>query len=106
LAIADYSDVRSAIVCRLAGFPWAAPGSGKPKELWTIPDSLAGGFLIFLYEHWAVKRGFQAWTILAGNEGQVITPSWRKLWWWILISLVVLFNGLIAGVMLQKMMAG
>jgi hypothetical protein len=71
-----------------------------------VLGALAGGFLIFLYEHWAVKRGFQAWTILAGNEGQVITPSWRKLWWWILISLVVLFNGLIAGVMLQKMMAG
>jgi formate hydrogenlyase subunit 3/multisubunit Na+/H+ antiporter MnhD subunit len=72
----------------------------------TVLGALAGGILIFLYEHWAVKRGFQAWSILEGNEEQVNTPSWRKLWWWILLSFVVLFIGLIAGVTLNKMLAG
>jgi hypothetical protein len=75
----------------------------------TIPivlGALAGGFLIFLYERWAVKQGFQAWIIPAGNAGEVITPSWRKLWWWILISFQILLVGLIAGVMLLKMFAG
>jgi hypothetical protein len=72
----------------------------------TVLGALAGGILIFLYEHWAVKRGFQAWSILAGSIGQVNTPSWRKLWWWILVGLVVLFIGLIAGVTLNKMMVG
>ena len=76
--------------------PWAV------MTWWAIVvlGALAGGFLIFLYEHWAVKRGFRAWIILAGSEGEVITPSWRKLWWWILISIVSLLIGLIAGVAL------
>lgn len=71
-----------------------------------VLSALAGGLLVFLYEHWAVKRSFQAWNILAGNGGEVITPSWRKIWWWILISIIILFNGLFAGVMLQKILAG
>lgn len=71
-----------------------------------VLNSMVGGFLIFLYEYWAVRREFQAWNILAGNEGEIITPSWRKLWWRILLSFVVLLLGLIAGVMLQKLLAG
>jgi hypothetical protein len=67
-----------------------------------VLSSMAGGILIYLYEYWAVKRGFQAWMILAGNEGEVSTPSWNKIWWWILISIVILFNGLIAGAVLLK----
>ncbi len=71
-----------------------------------VLGALAGGFLIFLYELWAVRRNYQAWNILAGNEGQVNTPSWNKLWWWILLSFVVLLIGLITGVMLNKMLTG
>lgn len=69
-----------------------------------VLSSILGGFLIFLYEHWAVKHGFQAWNILAGNEGEVITPVWGKIWWWILICILILFIGLFAGVMLLKIM--
>ncbi len=72
----------------------------------TVMSALAGGFLIYLYEYWAVRQGFQAWIILVGNEGQINTPSWRKLWWWILLSFVILFIGLITGVALNKMLAG
>jgi hypothetical protein len=76
--------------------PWAV------ITWWAIVvlGALGGGFLIFLYEHWAVKRGFRAWIILAGTEGEVITPSWRILWWWILVSFVALQIGLIAGLAL------
>jgi len=72
----------------------------------TIAGSLTGGVFIFLYEHWAVKRGNQAWIIFAGNEGEVITPKWSKIWWWIFISLLILIAGFITGIMLLKAMAG
>jgi hypothetical protein len=67
-----------------------------------VLGGLAGGFLIFLFERWEVKRGFRSWTILANSEGELIIPSCRKLWWWFLISAVMLLAGLIAGVLLSK----
>jgi hypothetical protein len=57
--------------------------------------------VLMLYERWAVKRGFQAWSILAGAGGEIRTPSWRRLWWWILLSYAVLLAGIIAGARLQ-----
>lgn len=63
---------------------------------------VAGGFLIILFEHWETKRGFRSWTVLAENDGELIIPSWRKLWWWILISFVILLNGMFLGVLLSK----
>ncbi|MCX6300894.1 MAG: hypothetical protein NTW82_01810 [Bacteroidia bacterium] len=72
----------------------------------TVLGGLAGGFLIFLYERWAVRHNFQAWSVLIGNEGQVNSPSWRALWWWILLSFVVLFIGFVAGVMIPQILAG
>jgi len=65
-----------------------------------VAGSLIGGLLIFFYELWATKRGYLAWNIFAGNEGEVNTPGWSKIWWWILISIVLLFIGLFAGVAL------
>ncbi|OFY68670.1 MAG: hypothetical protein A2Y71_05095 [Bacteroidetes bacterium RBG_13_42_15] len=70
----------------------------------TVAGSLIGGFFIFFYEHWAVKRGYQAWNVFAGNEGEIITPKWSKIWWWILISILILFAGLIAGIMILKIL--
>jgi hypothetical protein len=70
----------------------------------TVAGSLIGGIFIFLYEHWAVKRGYQAWNVFAGNEEEVNTPGWRKIWWWILISSQILLAGLIGGIMLQKIL--
>jgi hypothetical protein len=67
-----------------------------------VLGSLLGGFLIFIFEFWAVKRGFQSWTVLEGVDGEVITPSWAKIWWWFLISIVILFAGLIAGIAFVK----
>jgi hypothetical protein len=67
-----------------------------------ILGSIIGGLLILLYEHWAVKRGYQAWNVFAGNEGEVTTPEWKKLWWWIPISMGVFFTGLLIGIVLLK----
>ena len=67
-----------------------------------VLGALAGGLLIFLFERWEAKRGFQSWTILAVGDGELIIPSWRQLWWWILISVVILVNGLFIGVLLSK----
>jgi hypothetical protein len=72
----------------------------------TVLGSLAGGLLIFTYENWAVKRGYQAWHVFAGNDGEVITPGWSKSWWWMIISVLIIFAGLMVGVMLLKAMAG
>jgi len=71
-----------------------------------VAGSLIGGLFIFFYEQWAVKRGYQAWHVFAGNEGEIITPKWSKIWWWALISILILLAGLIVGIMLQKIVAG
>jgi hypothetical protein len=58
-----------------------------------IAGAGVGLLLILLYEIWAVGQGFRAWGVLAFGEGEVATPGWRKLWWWILLSIVVLIGG-------------
>ena len=70
----------------------------------TVAGSLIGGLFIFIYEYWAVKRGYLAWNVVAGNAGEVTTPTWGKIWWWIIISIFIFLAGLIAGVMLLKIM--
>jgi hypothetical protein len=72
----------------------------------TLVGSLIGGVFIFFYELWAVKKGYQAWITFAGTEGEVTTPRWSKIWWWLIISVLILFAGLIIGVMLLKATAG
>lgn len=69
-----------------------------------VAGSMIGGVFVFFYESWAVKRGYLAWNIFAGNEREVTTPGWKKIWWWVFISVFILFAGLIAGVMLLKIL--
>lgn len=57
--------------------------------------------LLFGFETWAVRRGFQAWSILAAGEGEVVSAPWRQEWWWILLSYVALFGGVIVNSFLQ-----
>jgi len=71
-----------------------------------VAGSLIGGIFVFFYEYWAIKRGYLAWNVFAGNEGEVTTPQWGKVWWWILIGILTLLAGLIAGIMLLKITAG
>jgi len=74
---------------------------------WAIAalGSLSGGLLLFLYERWAVRRGFRAWSILAFREGEVQTPSWRTLWWWIPVSYAALIVGSAFGMLLWRVLS-
>ena len=84
-----------------------------PLSVWTVMiwwaiavlGALVGGLLLFLYARWSLRGGFRAWSVLACGEGEVRTPSWRRLWWWVLLSYVALFGGLAAGVVLQQVFA-
>jgi hypothetical protein len=63
---------------------------------------LAGGALLFLYEGWAVKRGFRAWSALAWRETDVRAPSWRGLRWWVPLSYAALVAGIAVGAVLSR----
>jgi hypothetical protein len=56
-----------------------------------------GLLIILLYEVWAVHHGFRAWSVLAMGTGEVGTPPWRMLWWWVLLSIAVLLGAVILG---------
>jgi len=71
-----------------------------------VAGSIIGGFFVYLYELWAISKGCQAWNVFAGNGGEVTTPKWGKIWWWIILSILILLAGLIIGVLLLKAMAG
>jgi len=71
-----------------------------------VLGSLVGGLLISIYEHWAVRRGYQAWSIIAGNEGEVNTPGWSKIWWWILVSIIITVTLFAVTIMLLNIITG
>ncbi len=84
-----------------------------PLSPWTVLTfwaivalcALLGGLLLLAYESWAVRRGFRAWSVLAAGEGEILTPRWRHLWWWIPLSYVVLFGGVVASVLILRLLA-
>ena len=95
-------------------FPIALPLVNQSIQLplspWTVifwwgllvMCALAALLLLFPYEAWGVHHGYQAWSILSWGEGEVISAPWKKVWWWIPLSLVVSFGGLILYVVIQK----
>lgn len=58
--------------------------------------------LLSIFHRWTVDHGYQAWTILAGKAGKVSSGRWKKLWWWILISLGGLIASLLAFARIQE----
>ena len=52
--------------------------------------------LLSVFHLWTVKQGFQAWTILAEKDEEMSSGRWKKLWWWIPVSLVALIASLLA----------
>jgi hypothetical protein len=76
-----------------------------PPSLWTLISfwvavvaSVCLGMLIILfYEGWAVYHGYRAWSVLAFGTGEVTTPPWCKIWWWILLSIAILIGVIIVG---------
>jgi hypothetical protein len=85
-----------------------------PLPVWTVGTwwaiaglgALVSGLLLFIYESWAVRRGYRAWSVLAWREGRVRSPSWRTLWWWIPLSCIALVAGLIVNGILQQLLSG
>jgi hypothetical protein len=75
--------------------------------LWAVAvgGALLSGLLLFLYQLWAVKRGLSAWCAAASGRGEVRSGSWRILWWWVLLSYLVLVVGIAAGVILQQLLS-
>ena len=109
LALAGIFPVSMVLVNKTLAMSQIIPLSPWIVMTWSaiiIAGSLIGGLFIFFYEHWAVKRGYQAWIVFAGSEKEVTTPKWSKIWWWMLISILILFAGIIAGVMMLKILAG
>jgi len=66
-------------------------------SLWVavVIGACLGLLLLLFYEGWAVRLGFRAWSVLAFGDGAVTSPSWRRLWWWILLSFFVLIGGVL-----------
>jgi hypothetical protein len=62
-----------------------------------VVGACLGMLIVLLYEVWAVHHGFRAWSVLALGTGEVSTPPWRKLWWWILLSYILLIGAIIVG---------
>ncbi len=69
-----------------------------------VAGALLAMLLLLLYESWAVRRGYRAWSVLASGDGEVTTPSWRKLWWWILLSYAALLGGVAGYVLIQQVL--
>lgn len=67
-----------------------------------VLGALPGGLLIFLFQRWAIIKGFRAWNILTSGEGEIIIPKWGNLWWWALICTGILSAGLLIGVLFVK----
>jgi hypothetical protein len=67
-----------------------------------VLGSIPGALLIFLFGLWEAKRGFRSWTVVAQGESEMVIPQFRRLWWWLPVSLVILIAGLVLGVMLLK----
>jgi choloylglycine hydrolase len=70
-----------------------------------VAGAALGGLFLFAYHLWAVGHGFTAWSVLLGGltgvgEGQAraVSPPWRRLWLWILLSFALLIGGTLLGI--------
>ncbi len=75
-------------------------------SLWAvvIAGAVLGLLLILLYELWAVRRGYTAWSVLTSGDGEVSSPGWRRLWWWILLSIAAPIGGIMLSNLIQSML--
>lgn len=68
-----------------------------------VMGALAGGLLLCAYQVWAVRRGFNAWSTLAEGGVGFTTPTWGRLWWWVLLTVAVLAGAILISLCLQGM---
>jgi membrane protease YdiL (CAAX protease family) len=93
---------KSASICPIL------PLSLSTVVLWwaiAVLGALAGGLVLWLFETWAVQRGFQAWSVLTSGEGEARFASWRKLRGWVLLSYVALVGGVVLSTFLQRLLS-
>ena len=74
--------------------------------LFIVIGSIVSIILVFPYSWWKVNKGFRVWAILAMGEGEVKLPYWGKLWWLVIISIILLIAGMVAGITILKALAG
>jgi len=67
-----------------------------------VMGALVGMLLLFLYDGWSVRRGCLAWHVLAWGENEVTSVSWRKVWWWILLSYGAVIGGIATSLLVQR----
>ena len=85
------------------------PIGGPAVLLWwiiAVLGGLAGGSVLYVYHRWAVQRGFVAWSALLWGRDEeyncepvIASPTWRRVWIWLLVSFVVLVAGIALGAM-------
>ena len=78
-----------------------------------VLGAFAGLVLLYLYHLWAVRRGFVAWSALGapwdeagGARVVVVSPAWRRVWLWVISSVVVLAVGIVLGALGSTWLAG
>lgn len=69
---------------------------------YVVLGSVPGGILVYFFERWEAKRGYQAWAGLTLKQGPLSLPPFRKTRVWLLISLVMLLGGLVLGASLNR----
>lgn len=81
------------------------PSPWTQVSLWamTVAGALLGMLLVLLYEAWAMRHGHRAWSTLTSGEREVSCPGWRRLWWWILLSIAAPIVGVMLSNLIQSM---
>jgi hypothetical protein len=69
-----------------------------------VQGGLVGFLLLLPFKRRSVRRGYRAWGTLAFGEGDFLSESWQKIWWWILLSYTALIGGVAGYVILRPVM--
>ena len=68
--------------------------------------TVAGGALVWVYNRWAVRRGYLAWSVLISADAESTFAGWRRLGWWIVLSFLAQVGGILVSVVLQGLLRG
>ena len=67
-----------------------------------VLGAFVGVLVLMGFEVWILRHGFLLWWVLASGEGEVVSPTWRQMWWWIILSYIALFGGVLVSQLLQQ----
>jgi len=66
--------------------------------------TVVGSIPVYVYNRWSVRKGLCAWCRFASADTSFSSPGWREAAWWILVAVISLPAGAIAGALLQKLL--